>query len=288
MAKAKSSSKDNKKYIIYRIDETNSKNSICFPKKIVLQKFFAANDAEAYKYLKDYKKVANKAYTYYYAEEHEYVVINDDGTKSAYADIHEMHEDWLKDRNILEKLKSAIYYRWSKVKDCWHWLKYLWYYIRTGHDYKASWSLDSYLLNEIAWNLKILKADKLGCSGLFLDRARAEIYKNEKDFNAEDYAVKMNYDYTEDEWKLGKKLRAEEYDRMLEYIALYDYYSNHGVASKKIVDDSAAFEKKWKKTLPIKPGTYNSFDYKKLQALEEKYWNKIWEWMRKYGRCLWS
>lgn len=111
MAKVKSSSKDQKKYIIYRIDETNSKNSICFPKKIVLQKFFAANDAEAYKYLKDYKKVANKAYTYYYAEEQEYAVINDDGTKSTYADIHEMHEDWLKDRNIWEKLKSAIYYR---------------------------------------------------------------------------------------------------------------------------------------------------------------------------------
>ena len=95
-------------------------------------------------------------------------------------------------------------------------------------------------------------------------------------------------DYTEDEWKLGKKLRADEYDRMLEYVALYDYYSNFGITNKELVDDVEAFENKWKKTLPIKPGTYRDFDYKKLDALADKYWNKIWEWMRTYGRALWT
>ena len=199
-----------------------------------------------------------------------------------------MHEDWLKDKNILEKIKTELSYRWSKITDCWYWLKYLWYYIRTGHDYRASWSLDSHVLSEIAWNLKILKNDDIGCSPLFLDKARAIVHKDEKDFDAEEYAKKLNYDYDEQEWDLGKKLRALEYDNMLEYIALYDYYSNFGIANKELVADVAEFESKWKKTLPIKPGTYRDFDYKKLDSLANKYWNKIWEWMRTYGKVLWS
>lgn len=278
-------SKDKKKYIIYRIDETAG--NAYFPKKIIMQKFLAEDDAEAYSYLKEYRKAANKAYTYFYSQEDKYVSVDENGNKKTYSSMHEMHEDWLKDKNILEKVKTELSYRWSKIIDGWYWLKYLWYYIRTGHDYKASWSLDSHLLNEIVWNIKILKDDD-GCSTLYLDKARAEIHKDEKDFNIYDYAVKMNYDYTEDEWKLAKKLRAEEYDRMLEYIALYDYYSNYGIAGKTLVDDVEAFEEKWKKTLPIKPGTYREFDYKKLDALANKYWNKIWEWLRTYGRTLWT
>ncbi len=289
MGKSKAKPKDNKKYVIYRIDDTDTDAfSEHFPKKIIMQKFFAENDAEAFKYLKDYRKIANKAYTYYYGEAEEHVIVDENGNKKSYNSVHEMHKEWLKDRNIWEKIKTELDVRWSKIMDGWYWLKYLWYYIRTGHDYRASWSLDSHLLNEIVWNLKILKNDDIGCSPLFLDKARAEIHKGEKDFNIEEYAVKMNYDYTEDEWKLGKKLRADEYDKMLEYVALYDYYSNFGITNKELVDDVEAFENKWKKTLPIKPGTYRDFDYKKLDALADKYWNKIWEWIRTYGKVLWT
>lgn len=289
MGKSKTKSKNQKKYVIYRIDDTTlDKFSEHFPKKIIMQKFYADNDSEAFKYLKDYRKIANKAYTYYYGEAEEHVIIDENGNKKTYSNVHEMHEDWLKDRNIWEKIKSSLDYRWSKIKDGWYWLKYLWYYIRTGHDYRASWSLDAYLLNETIWNLKILKDDDNGCSPLFLDRAREEIHKGEKDFNIEEYAVKMNYDYTEDEWKLGRKLRSEEYDRMIEYIQLYDYYSNFGIANKEIIDNVEEFENKWKKTLPIKPGTYHDFDYKKLDALADKYWNKIWDWLRTYGKVLWT
>lgn len=285
MRKKSTKSKDKNKYIIYRIDDTT--NNSYFKKKIIMQKFFAENDTEAYNYLKEYRKVANKAYTYYYGQEDKYVSVDENGNKKTYSSMNEMIKDWLKDKNILEKIKTELSYRWSKIIDGWHWLKYLWYYIRTGHNYKASWSLDSYLIDEIVWNIKILKNDS-GCSTLYLDKARAEIHKDEKDFNIDDYAIKMNYCYTEDEWKLAKKLRAEEYDRMLEYIALYDYYSNYGIADKTLVDDVKAFEEKWKKTLPIKPGTYREFNYNKLDTLANKYWNKIWEWFRTYGRTLWT
>lgn len=196
-------------------------------------------------------------------------------------------DDLIKDKNIFEKIQTEFSYRLSKIKDCWYWLKYLWYYIRTGHEYRASWSLDSHLLNELVWNIKILKNDKHGCASLFLDKARKEIHKEEKDFDINEYAAKMDYNYTEEEWKLGKSIRTNEYDKMLDYIMLYDYYSNYGIANEKFVDNVEEFENKFKNTLPIKPGTQNEFDYTALAILSNKYWNKIWEWMQEYGRTLW-
>ena len=100
MGKSKAKPKDKKKYVIYRIDKTDTDTfSEYFPKKIIMQKFYAENDMEAFKYLKDYRKVANKAYTYFYGEDEAHVIVDENGEKKSYNSVHEMHREWLKDRN---------------------------------------------------------------------------------------------------------------------------------------------------------------------------------------------
>lgn len=277
-------------YVIFTVDDTSCnacKGNDTSPKKTVLKKFQANNDAEAYEKLQEYKKATGNE-ACYYANEHAYVILDKDGNKKNYASMDDAHNEWYESLGIWDKLSMEFSYMWSRVKDAWYWLKYLWYYIRTGHDYRASWSLDSHLLNEIVWNLKILKNDNFGCSGFFLDKARAALHKDEEGFDLDEYAKKVNYSYSDEEHTLAKQLRAEEYDRMIEYIALYDYYSNFGIASKELVDDVDAFEKKWSSTRPIKPGTYDELDFDKLRQLEDEYWCKIWKWMMTYGRMLWS
>lgn len=278
-----------RKYIIYRIDADAKGYSAKYPKKVVLKKFKAENDEEALKVLSKYKKTASKEFTYYYSEEHVVQVVDESGkTTKQYADVHQMIDDIIKEKSIFSKMKTWLSCKWSRLEDAWYWTKRLWHYIKTGHDPKAAWSLDSYILKEIAWNLKVLEKNAHGCSPVFLDKAREIVHKDDKSFNAEEYAKKLNYDYDEAEWKLAVKLRSDEYHKMAEHIALYDYYANFGIADKELVDDAAEFEKKWKHTLPIKPGTYRDFDYKKLHNLSQKQWNKIWEWMRKYGQELWD
>ena len=47
-------------------------------------------------------------------------------------------------------------------------------------------------------------------------------------------------------------------------------------------------EAEYAKTLPYKPGTYKEFDYKKLEDLQRKNWNSIWNWIKQYGEMLWT
>lgn len=274
-----------RKYIIYRIDDA-CKDKV-FPKKIVMQRFYADDDNEAYEKLKDFRKIANKTYTYYYKEVFEQVTVDDDGKKHVYEDVDEMHRRLCEEKGTWDKLCIWLRVKWSDVKDKWYKMKYLWYYIKTGHEYKASWSLDCFLLREIVWNLKRLKTDTHGCVVYFLDQARKQLHKDDKDFDLEKYNNE-HYEYTDEEFKLAVKIRTEEYDKVIEHILLYDYYSNFGIVNCELVDDTEAFEAKWKSTLPIKPGTYRSFDYDKLDALAKEHWNFTWNWIKEHGQKLWD
>ena len=88
--------------------------------------------------------------------------------------------------------------------------------------------------------------------------------------------------YTNEEEKLAVKYQEGSRNELLKHIKLYEYYRDFGVTDDKELD------KKWHSTLPIKKGTYDHFDHKKLDALRLKHWNKIWEWMRQYGETLWD
>ena len=57
--------------------------------------------------------------------------------------------------------------------------------------------------------------------------------------------------------------------------------------SSMTTQEKDAFDNEWRRTLPIKKGTYDEIDdYKKLIAMTNEQWNKIWDWMKAYGQKL--
>ena len=115
----------------------------------------------------------------------------------------------------------------------------------------------------------------------YLNRAVIETHKDEKDFDINEWN-KTNYEYTDEQEKFAVKYQEESRNELLHYVKMYEFYRDHGVT------DDKEFDAKWHHTLPIKKGTFDSFKYDQLEALQKKYWNKIWEWMRVYGQTLWD
>ena len=278
-----------KSYAIYRFETEPSKKRHAFlPKKVIMKTFKAEDDAAAFKELKKYRKAANPAYKYYWMTYFESIVTNKDGSKTKYTSADEMLRSILEeDKGFFSKLTSKMWQLQGKAKDAWSRLKRVWQFAKTGHDADAYWDLDYFVQKEIVWNLRKLLEHSNGLSMLYLDQARMQIHAKDKKFDLEKYNA-MHHDYTSQETALGEKLRKEAYEAVIESICLYNYYSNIGIADQDLVEDVKAFEDKWEKTLPIKPGTYCEFDYAKLDVLADKQWNKIWEWMRKYGKTLWD
>ena len=283
-------------YAIYRVAAEVAEDGVFDPCRSsnIVERFNAEGDAEALRRLEEFRSsaAAGDGATYYYKEINGVWTTDAEGKSGKYYEsAYDMMEDMTRCRGLWDRITTEIGYMWSRLGDAWYWLKYMWYFARTGHDYKASWSLDSHLLDEIVWNLKKLKEEHHGCSPLFLDRARAKLHEGEDGFDKDAYAEKMNYDYTDEEWRLAEKMRAEEYDREVENIALYDYYAGCGIANEKLLGGKAeakAFEAKWRHTLPIKPGTYREFDYKRLAELQQERWDMAWDWIKEYGQCLWD
>ena len=255
-------------------------------KKITMTKFYAKNDKDAYAYLQEYKRLANKAYEYYYDICSHYVVVDKDGKRHEFDCLEDKwnYEDkqttWYK--TLFEKIMFELEYYFTDVpKHGWHWLRNNVYLFKNKHNYGEYWSIDCHILDDLKWNIPILNKHSHGISWQYLDKAVKEIHKDEKDFDINEWN-KINHDYTDKEEKLAVKYQKESRNELLKYIKLYEFYRDTGVT------DDIEFDKKWHHTLPVKKGTYDNFDYKKLDALQEKYWNKIWEWMRNNGNTLWD
>lgn len=255
-------------------------------------KFFAKDDDDARAYLKDYRKAANKEYDYYFESYSPVCVIGEDGKRREYEDhfaYYAAEKQRKAEKSIFRRAWDAItlelwYWFIDKPSNAKYWLRDLVYWMKNRHDYRESWSLDTHVLDDLVWNIPILIKTKHGLAYPFLDKAVKETHKDEKGFDIKKWN-ETNHDYTDDEEKRAEKYQDEEFMRLVEYIKLYRYYSDSGVIDETN-EEEVAFDKKWRHTLPIISGTYDSFDYKKLQALTNRYWNKIWDWMRLFGQAL--
>lgn len=254
--------------------------------KITMTKFYAKDDDDAYKYLQEYKKVANRAYDYYYDSYCSYVVIDRKGKKHEFESDFEQYEFERNDRIWYKKFADTLlfnleFYFIDRPKYVWYWLRDNVYLLRNKHKYGEHWSLDCHILDDLKWNLPKLVKNCIGVSLLYLDKAVCETHKDEKDFDVKKWN-ETHYEHTDEEFKLAVQYQEEARNRLLNYVKTYEYYRDCGITEDKALD------KRLHHTLPIKKGTYDHFDYKKLDALRTKYWNKIWEWMRTMGETLYD
>lgn len=265
-------------YRIIRIDDTCKDEFSGHGKKVILKTFYAEDDAAALKYLKDYKKIANKEYTYYFDDNKE-----------------DLFEKWRKKNKMkawYSKVWDAISFSFCnwffyKPRDLYYWMKDVVHWLRTKHNRDEYWSLDYHVLDDIVFNLEILKAHIHGVAQPFIELAIKERNKDDPNFDLDAYLKKTNYGGTKEDVDLAIELMKREFDNQILNIRLYNYYSSYGVVS----DNDEAMKKiaeQYEKTLPYLPGRYKSFDYDKLNAMIEEQWNKICDWNKKHLRMCWD
>lgn len=297
----KVTNKNKNNYKIFRVEKDTS--SINGYKKITMKKFYAKNDVEAYEYLKEYRKLANKQFIYYYGAIHTYKLQDTDGIVfecEYFSDAYKQEHDYkMKHYKGFKLVKYVLGNIWLDIQiwfehytvNVWHnitnWFSCMWYFHKHQQYKHASYGLDSYMLDTLMHNVRKLLENKHGVAYPYLDKARIELHKNEKDFDIIKYN-KEHYDYTDDETTLASKYQSESYEQLLQYIRLYRYYLDDYMLIDSNDKELVELDKKYRHTLPIKPGTYDEMEYDKLSKLSDKYWNKIWEWMRMYGQTLWD
>ena len=282
--------KDKNHYKIFRVEKDPKSGE---EKKITMTKFWAKDDQEAYEELKKYKKIANKAYTYYFGTTGYYIgnKLDENGKVKRYDDHEEMVKAWKSEQTIASKIKDAISWPfelvWDKTKNAWWWICDICFFFKNKHKRDESWSLDYHLIDDIIFNVPLLIKNKHGVPTEFCMKARAELHKGEKNFDVKK-SFEKNPSSDEKEMELADKMWSEELERGLLYAKLYSFYSGYGVLDKNAWPDCKKFEKDWEKTIPYIPGSYHRIDYAKLHALENKYWNSLWNWIKDNGRNLWD
>jgi hypothetical protein len=275
--------KTDKNYKIFRV-ELEKHRKYVWPKKIVMQYIYAKNDEDAYKQLKNYKKTANKEYTYY-VEPFTYY-FTEDGKKhdiDLFVDEFKSKGPWYK--RLFEDIMFNIeYYFKTKPKDIYFYIKDFIYFLKNKHEKWESWNVDRALLKTLLFNIKKLRNNKYSLSWKMIDKAIVEKYGNEPDFNFKAYQKKYAYGPSDEISELAIKLEKEMFDKLIqdinEYFYYVDYYNDYiDETNKELVE----LDKRLRPTLPLIKGSYDRYDYKKLNDMALKRWNRIWETVRIYG-----
>ena len=120
----------------------------------------------------------------------------------------------------------------------------------------------------------------------YLDEARKILHKDDKDFDLEKYNSE-HYNYTDEEDKLAIELQDKSYNEFLRHVKLYNYYRHEGWLNDD-TEEAKKLDAELHDTLPIIPGTYDSMEYKKLDAMATAEWKAIWDWMVVHGEGLWD
>ena len=297
---AKASKKDSKnekssnlnKYRIFRVevDEKTGKE-----KQITMRRFSAKTNEDAYKELQKYVKIANREYTYYWGHANGYGFFGKDKKMHSFDTMEEMHDFFKSDNKdtFFEKLSTPFVKLMSKLSDFKYYLKDIFYWLKHNHNRNESWSLDWHLIEDLKFNLPlIIETISEGEGGVPHDiclKALAKKHANEPNydpiaaFNADPNVI-WNEKGVMD---LANKMWIDELKAGLLNIRLYYYYSNFGIIDEKKELDMIEVHKEYAKTIPYIKGTYKEIDYKKLEQMTSKCWNKIWIWLREYGQGLW-
>lgn len=248
-------------YRIYTVENGKSKN---------LFKFWHVSDSDALRVLNLFKESHPEYGDNCFYSTSGYF-IDPDGSR--HDTLFENDENKCKKR----KIKFSFYDFWFMVKDFWLRAKDTFYFFRHGHSMKESWSIDSHLLEDLRFNLKKLAENTNGCPTFICERAKYELKRPDKE----------EWEYDDDEMELAMKMWIDELNKLRENVLLYEYYDGYGIVEE---DDKEMMEidRKYRDTLPYKPGTKNEFDYPKLRELAKERWDNIWNWIKEYGESLWD
>lgn len=257
--------------------------------KIVLEKFYAENDDAAYAHL---NTLPSNGKTLYYAPIHYVSTVDSKGNRSPEVDIDEHHAlgKWIHEdepflKRMWEEVKDFfVYWLVDRPKDFYYWLRDLKYLLKNKEAYSNQWNLDYHLLESIERNVPSLIKNSYALA--FIDDAILQLHGNEPEFDLDKFHRDNCMGYPKEVEELAVKIQNEEYNKLLLYVKLYKYYAAFGDIDFDNPDE-VAFDKEWRHTLPIKPGTYDEIsDIKKMTSLAQEYWNKTWEWVKKHGQKL--
>ena len=269
-------------YKLFWVDEKQDKH--------VVEKFKAANDGEAYARRNEYASMHND-HEYYYGKVYYAKCI----TSSGKMVVRELCADsssiiGTEGCSFLAKVASCIgdffsYWLWQKPIDWWYKIKDIAYLLKHGERRSNQWNLDMHLISTLELNLPSLI--KNSHSLMFLDEAIAKLHGNEVGFDLKKYHEKHCRNYPHDVEKLALEIQHDEYSKLLLNTKLYRYYIDAGIIDTSNPDD-VEFDKEWRHTLPVKPGTYDEFDYTKLYEMNQELWNSIWDWIKEHGHTLYD
>ena len=285
MAKKNKKTCENFNYRIFRVDEEASK-SRHRPKKITMKRIYAEDADDAFAQLKDYRSVANKAYTYY-VERWAPIVVIRNGVRHEYDDYAESMQAESKARPFYKRAWDAIdLFFWrvfvNPISNFRYWVRDIVYLLRHKDTYQSSWNIDDRLLDILALNIPILKKYKHTLSWKMLDKALLEKHKDEPDFDLQKFYETHYSGYGDDVEKQSVKYEHEMFDSLIADIQAYRYFMNEEYLDSD--KRGTEIDKKLRPMLPLIKGSYDDYDYVKMNKMAEKIWNRIWETVRIYGR----
>lgn len=242
-------------------------------KEISVYKFWASGDKEAKKVLDAYKADHDDGKEYSF-DTSGYYMGSDRKRYDSMSEMLDDHRKRKKGKKTPKKPKKVSPKPEAVSK------KDLAYYARHRHSPNEWWDIEWHILDDLKFNVPILIEKCHGCPNEFWFRARVEKHPDEK-------TRPTDLNPTNEEVDRGMELWKEELERLLENIRLYQFYEGYGYFDKKDKLMSKIAEK-YGDTIPYVPGTNRRIDYLKLDKLQEKAWNSIWDWLKEYGQALWD
>ena len=275
------------RYKIFRVEKDPKTGK---GKKITMKKFWAKDDKEAFAELKEYRRVANREYTYYWGDAEGHITRDKNGKKILCDDFEEV---MAVDRaqhcslyNFIDDKWTDVCIFWRKICDLRYKLRDVLYWLKTKHNYNESWSLDIHMINDLHHNIPLIIEDKIGTPTYFHEIALKEKHKGDPKWKLED-ALNKDPNCIDEVSDEARALWEAELNKFWNYVKAYIFFTSYGSVDHKdkaLVD----FAEENASQIPYKPGTYNDIDYAKLHILTQKSWNSIWNWMKQYGQMLWT
>jgi hypothetical protein len=266
-------------------------------KEIIDMKFEAESREVAYERLCGFisDNALNPA-DYFYKEIDKYI-LNDNGTKRTFDSMHELMEFQTSDHTWIDDIRTWFSIKSDKIrnikyiiKDIVFWWKNYNSFSSTSHMRSETWSLDHHMINDLAFNIPIfqknLKEKNFGIADYWCLKARDHFKETIEEYVVSEDLVN-SHTYTNEEMSLATEMWNEKLDELMKFIGKYEYLNAYGHLSDNEktlyrIDDS------FNNIIPYYPGTEDDIDYKKLQNLIDNEWNNIWDWIKEYGRMLWT
>lgn len=267
--------KNEERFAIYLIDKEK-------PEKI----FWAKSREDAVKELQTFKKENPNVEAYYKLYGFYFVKTDDETGNMIICD--NLNECFNKHITIKNKIYSffnnlymhieTFYYKFlGKItliknffKDLIYWIKNYSLFECGSHNRIEWYSLDSHILNDIKFNVKILIDKMHGCPNCIIEEAKT-YFKDEK---------------FKDDVEAGMKLWKIRLTELLNNVYLYELYREYGCYNEKDEYSKMIYEK-YKNTIPYYPES-KDINYDEIYKLSRNQWVKICNWMIDYGENLWD